>query len=140
MRSAAPVLAPASALPPGWSPAVRQRLQARYGSLAAHWCTQAPAEALQRIAGTHTLWLELPLAARHEAVQHLDDLLLRRTRLGLQLPYGAAELLPRVRALCQSELGWEDARWQVEENAYRELCQRAYSLPQRIEIPAEVSV
>ena len=57
-----------------------------------------------------------------------------------EAPAGAAELLPRVRALCQSELGWSDARWQVEENAYRELCQRAYSLPQRIEIPAEVSV
>ena len=126
---AAPVLAPASALPPGWSPAVRQRLQARYGSLAASWCAQAPAEALQRIAGTHTLWLELPLAARHEAVQHLDDLLLRRTRLGLLLPQGAQALLPQVRQLCAPHLDWSAARWAEETARYQALVAAHYQLP-----------
>ncbi len=129
VRSAAPVLAPASALPPGWSPAVRQRLQARYGSLAASWCAQAPAEALQRIAGTHTLWLELPLAARHEAVQHLDDLLLRRTRLGLLLPQGAQALLPQVRQLCAPHLDWSAARWDEETARYQALVAAHYQLP-----------
>ena len=38
---------------------------------------------LHPIPGTETLWLELAIAARFEAVQHLDDLLLRRTRLGI---------------------------------------------------------
>ena len=40
---------------------------------------------------------------------HLDDLLLRRVRLGLQLPEGGAALLPELRAICQEELGWDDA-------------------------------
>jgi glycerol-3-phosphate dehydrogenase len=120
--------------------AARLRLLGRYGVHAADLLRAAQCDDLLPVAATPNLWAELRWAVQSEQVIHLDDLLLRRTRLGLQLPYGAAELLPRVRALCQSELGWEDARWQVEENAYRELCQRAYSLPQRIEIPAEVSV
>jgi glycerol-3-phosphate dehydrogenase len=86
-RSDAPLFTPASPLDPRWSPAVRQRLQARYGSLAAALCASANSDDdLQCIPGTQTLWIELPLAARHEAVEHLDDLLLRRTRLGILLP------------------------------------------------------
>src|SRR5262249_8173052 len=47
--------------------------------------------------------------ARHQQVVHLDDLLLRRTRLGLVTAGGARTLLPQIRAECQSELGWSDA-------------------------------
>jgi hypothetical protein len=46
------------------------------------------------------------LGRAREAVQRLDDLLLRRTRLGLQLRGGGAALMPRIRAICQPELGW----------------------------------
>ena len=71
----------------------------------------------------------LAWAAEQELVLHLDDLLLRRTRLGLLLACGAAAELPRIRALCQARLGWDDARWQEEEQAYRQLWQCCYSLP-----------
>jgi glycerol-3-phosphate dehydrogenase len=37
------------------------------------------------------LWSELRWAARSGAVEHLDDLLLRRVRLGMQLPDGGSE-------------------------------------------------
>jgi hypothetical protein len=37
-----------------------------------------------------------------EAVQHLDDLLLRRTRLGILLPHGGLDHLPRIRQRCVS--------------------------------------
>ncbi|MNN67483.1 hypothetical protein D3C81_1831200 [compost metagenome] len=60
---------------------------------------------------------------------HLDDLLLRRTRLGLLLPNGAAGELPAIRALCQPRLGWDDARWEQEETEYLALWRRCYSLP-----------
>jgi hypothetical protein len=66
---------------------------------------------------------------------HLDDLLLRRVRLGHLLPHGGQALLPRVRAICQPELGWSDARWEAEEAAYLALWQRCYSLPDREAIP-----
>ncbi len=128
-RSDAPLFTPASPLNARWSPAVRQRLQARYGSLAAALCAGARDEDLQRIPGTQTLWIELPLAARHEAVEHLDDLLLRRTRLGILLPQGALALLPRIRLLCAPHLGWSDARWDEETGRYRELVAAHYQLP-----------
>ncbi|MDP2228539.1 MAG: FAD-dependent oxidoreductase, partial [Moraxellaceae bacterium] len=62
-------------------------------------------------------------------VEHLDDLLLRRTRLGLLLPEGGMAHLLRVRTVCQAELGWDDARWATETERYRALWQRHYSLP-----------
>ena len=82
---------------------------------------------LQTISGTETLWVELRWAARHEAVVHLQDLMLRRTRLGLLLRGGGADLLPRIRFICQAELGWDDARWDAEQAAYLALWQQHYS-------------
>jgi len=125
----APLFTPAAPLNPRWSPAVRQRLQARYGSLAADLCADARAQDLESIPGTQTLWIELALAARHEAVEHLDDLLLRRTRLGLLLPHGALGLLPRIRPLCAPHLGWSGARWDEEAARYRDLVATHYQLP-----------
>ncbi|MBE0619110.1 MAG: glycerol-3-phosphate dehydrogenase/oxidase [Burkholderiales bacterium] len=112
-----------------------QRLLGRYGMYAAELLAAAQGGELQTIAGSETLWAELRWAARAEAVLHLEDLLLRRTRLGLQLRGGGTELLPRIRALCQPELGWDDKRWLAEETAYLDLWLRHYSLPPRATIP-----
>ena len=81
------------------------------------------------VQGTQTLWAQLRWGARMENVEHLDDLLLRRTRLGLQLAGGALAILPRVRAICQQELGWSDARWDEEQARYLALWHRHYSVP-----------
>lgn len=81
------------------------------------------------IPGAQDTWLDVRWAARSEGVVHLDDLLLRRVRLGLQLPGGAFDLLPRIRAIAQPELGWNDARWTAEEAAYRRLWSEAYAPP-----------
>jgi glycerol-3-phosphate dehydrogenase len=112
-----------------------QRLQGRYGMHAAKLLAAAHGDELATIAGSETLWAELRWAARTEAVMHLEDLLLRRTRLGLQLRQGGAELLPRIRAICQAELGWGDQRWLAEEAAYLALWRQRYSLPPRETIP-----
>lgn len=130
-----PVLDPVDIALPALPEAVRRRLLGRYGADAPALVSCAGPGELAPIPGTMTLWAELRWAARAEAVQHLDDLLLRRTRLGLLLPEGAATLLPQVRGLCQAELGWDDARWEAEAGAYRALWQRAYSLPDRADIP-----
>ncbi|WP_166801407.1 hypothetical protein, partial [Pseudomonas aeruginosa] len=50
-------------------------------------------------------------------------------RLGLLLPGGGAAYLPRIRALCQARLGWDDPRWEREQQAYLDLWRRHYSLP-----------
>ena len=74
-------------------------------------------------------------AAHAEGVVHLDDLLLRRVRLGLLLPDGGRAHLPAIRALCQAELGWSDERWEQEEETYLALVRTSYSLPDRSTIP-----
>ena len=44
-------------------------------------------------------------------------------------------MLDRVRDVCQPELGWSDARWHAEEEAYLALWKRSYGLPDRASIP-----
>ncbi len=107
--------------------AARRRLLGRYGADAPALVAAAAPEELEPIPGTPTPWAEVRWAARSEGVVHLDDLLLRRVRLGLLMPEGGREILPRVRAIAQPELGWSNARWQAEEEAYLDLWRRAYS-------------
>jgi len=113
----------------------RRRLLGRYGADAPALVAAAQPGELTEIPGAHVLWAELRWASRAEAVVHLDDLLLRRVRLGLLLSHGAAAILPQVRAICQGELGWDDARWEAEQAAYLALWRRCYSLPDRATIP-----
>ncbi|MDT9001483.1 glycerol-3-phosphate dehydrogenase/oxidase [Paucibacter sp. APW11] len=80
-------------------------------------------------APSRPVWGELRHACRSEAVEHLDDLLLRRSRLGLLMPEGAAELLPRLRLLCAEELHWSDSRWALEAQRYQDCIRRCYGVP-----------
>jgi glycerol-3-phosphate dehydrogenase len=107
-----------------------RRLQGRHGACAGTLLAAAGEGECEAIPGTETAWAELRWAARAEAVQRLDDLLLRRTRLGLQLKEGGRALMPRIRAICQPELGWDDARWDREEQDYAALWHAHYGLPQ----------
>ncbi|PJF22598.1 MAG: FAD-dependent oxidoreductase [Phototrophicales bacterium] len=113
----------------------RRRLVGRYGAQAAALVEAAQEDELQTIPGTTTLWAELRWAARMENVVHLEDLMLRRTRLGLLLPGGGESILPRIREICQPELGWDDSHWQAEQAAYLDLWRACYSLPSRDLIP-----
>jgi glycerol-3-phosphate dehydrogenase len=119
----------------GLDRAARRRLLGRYGVDADALVQAARPGEMQPIPGVEALWAELRWAARAEAVVHLDDLLLRRVRLGLLLPHGGQALLPRIRAICQPELDWDDATWQAEESAYLALWQRHYSLPEPAAVP-----
>ncbi|MFZ6689608.1 glycerol-3-phosphate dehydrogenase/oxidase [Undibacterium sp. SXout11W] len=107
----------------------RDRLFGHYGRLTPEVIAAAHKHELERIPGTETMWVELRWAARYESVLQLEDLLLRRTRLGLLLKNGGVEYLPRIRSICQSELKWDDTRWNVEQAAYLELWQKNYALP-----------
>jgi glycerol-3-phosphate dehydrogenase len=129
VRNEDSLFTPGAALPAGWSAAVRHRLAARYGFSAQALSAGAHAADLEFIPGTQTLWLELAIAARSEAVVHLDDLLLRRTRLGILLPRGALEHEKRVRALCEPYLRWGDARWTEELTRYATLIAAHYRNP-----------
>ena len=114
---------------------LRRRLLGRYGADAQRLLDFAQPGETEAIPGSLAVWAELRFAAREEGVIHLDDLLLRRVRLGLLLPHGGRDILPRVRAICTEELGWSDTRWQQEEKEYLSLWHNCYSLPQRSAIP-----
>ncbi len=113
----------------------RRRLLGRYGTDAILLVQAAHPGELEPIPGTEYLWAELRWSARSEGVCRLDDLLLRRTRLGLILPYGARSILPDVKYICQSELGWNEDKWQQEQEDYLSCWQRCYSLPAPEAIP-----
>ncbi|MGA2160017.1 MAG: glycerol-3-phosphate dehydrogenase/oxidase [Dehalococcoidia bacterium] len=103
------------------------RLQGRYGNRANDVIAGAKTSELEKIPGTETLWAELRFAAQNEAVVHLEDLMLRRTRLALLLENGGKTILPKIRVICQPLLGWNDEKWYREEQNYMEIWQRFYS-------------
>jgi glycerol-3-phosphate dehydrogenase len=105
-------------------PNVSQRLSGRYGIHASELVANGE---LERIGSTPFLWAELRWAARHEMAVHLDDLLLRRTRIGLLLRDGGLRYADRIGAICRSELGWDDNRWNVELERYRSIRREHYA-------------
>nr|BFD42357.1 glycerol-3-phosphate dehydrogenase/oxidase [Pseudomonas sp. FFPRI_1] len=126
----APVFSPVAALAiPGLSAAQERRLAGRHGRDLPRLAQRVGELGSDCIGASDTLWAELAVAAEAEMVLHLDDLLLRRTRIGLLLAEGAAAYLPAIRRVCQPRLGWSDERWHTEEQRYRTLWQRHHSLP-----------
>ena len=107
----------------------RLRLLGRYGSDAPPLFNRAQKDELTSIGTSDYLWAELRWAAHAEGVVHLDDLLLRRARLGLLLPKGGLNLMDRIRKITQPELGWSDEKWVKEEIAYKTLWEERYSIP-----------
>lgn len=104
-------------------------LLGRYGKAAEVILYKASSVDLECIPGTKTLWAELPHGAASEKIRHLDDLLLRRVRIGLLLDGGGKKEMDRIRKLCQPVLGWDDARWDKEIEDYFMLWQKYYSPP-----------
>lgn len=107
------------------------RLRGQYGPDLQELLTHSDEQDLATIPGTDLLWAEVGWACRMESVQHLDDLMLRRTRLGLILRDGGRALMPSIQAVCQPALGWSDHQWQQEANRYFDIHEAAYSLPHR---------
>ena len=113
------------------TPLLQQRLQGFYGLQLDALLELAHDDDLAYVTDSNTIWAEIRFAARCEQVIHLDDLLLRRTRLGLILPHGAMTPLisDRLKQICQQELGWDEQKWQQEVERYTQLWQCYYYLP-----------
>ncbi|MFL6682789.1 MAG: glycerol-3-phosphate dehydrogenase/oxidase [Burkholderiaceae bacterium] len=114
-----------AALPHG----LRGRLLGRHGAQAAALVRECAPSDLEQVPGTATPWAELHWALRHEQVRFLDDLLLRRTRLGLLLPDGAAALLPRLEPVAREALRWSAGEWRDQCERYARLIDQCYSVP-----------
>jgi glycerol-3-phosphate dehydrogenase len=105
------------------------RLLGRYGQAANELADTCPAEELTNVESLPALWVELRWGARSEGANHLDDLLLRRTRMGLTIADGGLGQMDRIREIVQSELRWDNATWVYEVDRYRKLWKECYSLP-----------
>ncbi|RPJ12866.1 MAG: FAD-dependent oxidoreductase, partial [Desulfobacteraceae bacterium] len=110
------------------SPLILRRLIGRYGKGAKEIINDSTPEDLSYIPGTSTVWAEIRYAAKHEAVRHLDDLLLRRVRIGLITPEGGKEHIGRIKKMCSSVLPWDEAKWDAEINKYLEKWRRSHSV------------
>jgi glycerol-3-phosphate dehydrogenase len=111
----------------GINPSFIRRLYGRYGT-AVPEIMNTSSDLLISIEGTPYIWAELAWAAKNEAVQHLDDLLLRRFRLGILLPDGGLNLLPWLKGIIQEHLGWDDTRWALEAARYKQIKEVAHGV------------
>ena len=110
------------------SPEQYRRFVGKYGYLAQRFLAEMPAQELKLIPETQTMWAEVRWALRYEQVVHLDDLMLRRTRLGLLLVKGGAAHFDTIKQIALSE-GWTEERWVSEQARYSQIWQAYYSLP-----------
>ncbi|USD35998.1 FAD-dependent oxidoreductase [Ferrimonas sp. SCSIO 43195] len=76
----------------------------------------APVQRDWPIGNSTYTWSQLAHAAEQQGIRHLDDLLLRRTRLGLTLGQELLRYQEPILELCQHHLGWSEqhchSQWQ----------------------------
>ncbi|WDP92494.1 MAG: glycerol-3-phosphate dehydrogenase/oxidase [Desulfobacter sp.] len=103
------------------------RLRGRHGNRAGRLWKLLTRENSRPVGQTATLWAELEFSAGFEQVRRLEDLMLRRTRIGLLLPRGGMDIMDDIRARVCPYLGWDHSRWEKEIRDYRALWKRAYA-------------
>jgi len=102
-------------------------LQGCYGTLSDQFIQDAKPQTLSPISYSKSLWASLSWAVKYEQVAHLDDLLLRRTRLGNVLPNGGLDLIDKIKQICSNDIQWDDKRWQMEILRYRQIWKSSYN-------------
>ncbi|SFC96161.1 glycerol-3-phosphate dehydrogenase/oxidase [Pseudoalteromonas denitrificans] len=108
-----------------YSNAVLTRLRGNFGALSNEVLLQS--ELMRPISYSNTLWAEVLWSIKNEQVKHLDDLLLRRTRLGNVLPNGAFEHLDNIKPWVMRYLKWDQNKWESEVSRYQKIWQTCYS-------------
>lgn len=106
-----------------------EKLLGRWGDHAQSLINGSNEDELVPIPGGASCLAELRWSIEHESVVHLDDLMLRRSRLGILLENGGEEVLDPIRQLFTDVCGWDDERWAGELDRYRETIRRHYTLP-----------
>lgn len=122
------------------SPHQLQRLKSHYGQRYSDVINNARDAELNAIASTNTTLAEIKWILANEMVVHLDDLLLRRSRLGLLTPNGGSALFTQLKPLCQQYLNWDDGQWQQEVDRYNDMILRHYSLPKVASAQPNISI
>ncbi|WP_406672888.1 glycerol-3-phosphate dehydrogenase C-terminal domain-containing protein, partial [Natronospira sp.] len=117
--------------------AITRRLFGRYGREASAMIAEASPEDMELLPGTNTPWIEV-IQGAGEGIRHLDDLLLRRVRIGLLRADGGLELLDDIQKRCSPRMTWNRRRWREERIGYRNILESAYAVPGRAPRPAAV--
>ena len=76
---------------------------------------------------SETVLAEIEIASGDPTVRHLDDLMLRRLRLGIVLENGGMDIMDTVKKLAGENLGWDAPRWEREIERYRRVHRRFFS-------------
>ncbi len=76
---------------------------------------------------TPHLRAEVVIAVQHEGARTLDDIMLRRLRIGLELPDGGVGIVADVAGLAAPALHWDDAQIEAQIEQYRTLSRAAQS-------------
>lgn len=109
------------------SSAPTKHLRMRYGS---DWpevqriIDENPSMSQPLVVGLPYLRAEAIHAVRHEYARTVDDVLSRRTRALLLDRRAALAAAPEVARLLAGELGWDDARFDLEVQHFTEICAR----------------
>lgn len=106
----------------GWDKATTDHLFHRYGANIRDLAELAQADPSMAVALEHApayLRAEIGYAITHEGALHLDDLMMRRTRLVYEYPNEALDALPEVARIAQAALGWSDEQAAREVDLYR---------------------
>ena len=106
-----------------------QGLINRYGMPFQLWLGQNEERDFAPFCGCSITPVEIFYAAEQECVVHLDDLLLRRVRLGLVLRYGGAACLPDLKSRLQIIMKWSEQDWNREVERYLRIIRESYSIP-----------
>lgn len=109
----------------GWKAATVDHLVRRYGSLVTDieaLVAEQP-DLAEPVSGAQAyLRAEIVYAATHEAVVHLEDVLVRRTRIAQEIPDRGLAAAAEIADLVAPHLGWDDDRIQQELRMYAALC------------------
>ncbi len=98
-----------------------EHLLKRYGSLAEDVLAlgEEDASLLEAIPGADDyLKAEIVYSTREEGALHLEDVLVRRTHINIEVQDRGAEAAPTVAGLMAAELGWDDSHREQELQAY----------------------
>ncbi|MFT6310215.1 MAG: glycerol-3-phosphate dehydrogenase [Porticoccus sp.] len=106
-----------------------KRLLGRYGNLCREVFSDGNDTEHQTLSTSEYSLAECRWAIKCEAVIHLDDLMLRRTRLGSVLANAGEELFAQLQPLFEQELGWDQPKWDDELARYIAIWRSYYSIP-----------
>ena len=102
---------------------VVRRLLDRYGSLAGEimkLTDERPELATPLIGAEKYLEAEIAYAAAREGALHVEDVLVRRTRVSMEYSHRGSESAQRVAEIMGDELGWSQEKVDSEAQLYRE--------------------